>query len=274
MFPVTDDDGWVPVLHSSPMIGTSVAHSARIWDYWLGGKDNYPVDRQVGDQIAQILPDIVTQARAGRLFLGRAVRYLAGEAGIGQFLAIGAGLPAVDNTHEVAQRVAPESRVVYVDNDPLVLAYARALLISTPRGAVDCLEADLRDPADILAGAARTLDLSRPVAVIIVGVLWHVLHDGQAQEIVNRLMGPAGARQPPRDHAPDAAGEWAADGHRHRILEPARHAPRHPPQPQAAHPPAQPAGPGGTGPGALHPVAARSHPLRSTRPDRLLLRPR
>jgi hypothetical protein len=190
LFPVTDDDPGVPGLNSSPEIDTSVSHSARTWDYWLGGKDNYPVDREVGDQIAAMLPDIVTQARTVRMFLGRVVRYLAGEAGVRQFLDIGTGLPTVDNTHEVAQRVAPECRIVYVDNDPLVLVHARALLTSTPQGATDYVHADMHDPADILAGAARTLDLSKPVAVTMMGVLWHILDDGRAQQILNSLMGP------------------------------------------------------------------------------------
>ena len=115
-----------------PEIDASVPHSARIWNYWLGGKDNYPADREVGDQIAKMFPSIVAMARHDRAFLARAVRYLAGEAGIRQFLDIGTGLPTMDNTHEVAQRVAPDSRIVYVDNDPLVLTHARALLTSTP----------------------------------------------------------------------------------------------------------------------------------------------
>jgi hypothetical protein len=167
-----------------------VSHSARIWDYWLGGKDNYPVDREVGDRIAELLPDIVTQARADRMFLGRVVRYLAGEAGIRQFLDIGTGLPTVDNTHEVAQRVAPECRVMYVDNDPLVLVHARALLTSTREGTTDFLQADLHDFADIIAGAAQTLDLAEPVAVTMLGVLWHVLDDDEAHSIISGLMGP------------------------------------------------------------------------------------
>src|SRR6266487_120683 len=125
---VTDDS---PV----PRIDTSVSHSARVWNYWLGGKDHYPVDRQVGDRVAEMYPDIVQLARAARSFLTRAVRYLASEAGIRQFLDIGTGLPTVNNTHQVAQSIAPESRVVYVDNDPLVLVHARALLTSTREGA-------------------------------------------------------------------------------------------------------------------------------------------
>jgi O-methyltransferase involved in polyketide biosynthesis len=177
----------VPRLHSSPEIDTTVSHSARIWDYWLGGKDNYPVDRKVGDQIAAMLPDIVTQARADRMFLGRVVRYLAGV-GIRQFLDIGTGLPTVDNTHEVAQSLAPECRIVYVDNDPLVLTHARALLTSTREGAIEYIHADMHDPADIIAGAARTLDFSRPVAITMLGVLWHVLDDDEAYSIISRLM--------------------------------------------------------------------------------------
>jgi hypothetical protein len=140
----------LPRLPSTPEIDTTVAHSARVWDYWLGGKDNYPVDRAVGDQIAQVLPGIVTCAQAGRMFAGRVVRFLAGQAGIRQFLDIGAGLPtADDNIHEIAQRVTPECRVVYVDNDPLVLVlvHARAMLSSRPEGTIDVVQADLRDPA-------------------------------------------------------------------------------------------------------------------------------
>lgn len=180
-----------PEITPSPQIDTTVSHSARVWDYWLGGKDNYPVDRQVGDRIAQMLPHIVRHARANRMFLGRAVRFLAGEAGIRQFLDIGAGLPTVDNTHEVAQRVAPECRVVYVDNDPLVLVHAKALLASSPQGATAYLHADLRDPGDVLAGAARTLDFTRPVAIMALGILWHILDDGQARAIIGRLMAAA-----------------------------------------------------------------------------------
>jgi hypothetical protein len=187
---VTEDDRSLPGLQSSPEIDTTVSHSARIWDYWLGGRDNYPVDREVGDRIAEMLPDIVTQARADRMFLGRVVRYLAEEAGIRQFLDIGAGLPTVDNTHEVAQRVAPECRVAYVDNDPLVLVHARALLTSTPEGVTDYIHADMYEPGDILAGAARTLDLAKPVAITMLGVLWHVLDDDQAHSIIGRLMDP------------------------------------------------------------------------------------
>ncbi|WP_433332061.1 SAM-dependent methyltransferase [Spirillospora sp. CA-294931] len=173
---------------TSPEIDTSVSHSARIWDYWLGGRENYSVDRELGDQIEKTLPDIVTQARAVRAFLGRVVRFLAGEAGIRQFLDIGTGLPTVDNTHEVAQRVAPASRIVYVDNDPLVLAHARALLTSTPEGATEYVHADMHEPEVILDAARGTLDLSRPVAITMLGVLWHVIDDEKAHWIIDRLL--------------------------------------------------------------------------------------
>jgi hypothetical protein len=171
-----------------PAIDTTVSHVARIWNYWLGGKDNYPVDREVGEQILQMLPDVARLAQASRHFLARAVRHLVGEAGVRQFLDIGTGLPTVDNTHEVAQRVAPDSRVVYVDNDPLVLAHARALLTSTPEGATDYVDADLRDPATIVREAARTLDLTKPVAVMLMGILEFVTDDQEAYAIVRRLL--------------------------------------------------------------------------------------
>ncbi len=173
---------------SQSEIDTTRAHTARIWNYWLGGRDNYAIDCEVGDQIRQFHPDIGNYARADRLFLGRAVRYLAGEAGIRQFLDIGTGLPTVDNTHEVAQRVAPESRIVYVDNDPLVLVHARALLTSTPEGATDYIDADMHDPDKILAEAARTLDFTQPVAVTMLGVVIFISDDGEAYGIVRRFL--------------------------------------------------------------------------------------
>ena len=169
-------------------IDASVPHSARIWNYWLGGKDNYAIDREVGDEFLAIFPGQADIARHSRAFLGRAVRYLAADAGIRQFLDIGTGLPTADNTHEVAQRVAPESRIVYVDNDPLVLVHARALLTTSPEGACDYIDADLHDPDKILAEAARTLDFSRPVAMIMLGVLGHLPDSDDPQQIVARLM--------------------------------------------------------------------------------------
>jgi O-methyltransferase involved in polyketide biosynthesis len=178
-----------------PKIDTTVPHSARIWNYWLGGKDYYPVDRQVGEQTIAVLPEIVDIARASRQFLVRVVRYLAAEAGIRQFLDIGTGLPTVGNTHEVAQQVAPESRVVYIDNDPLVLVHARALLTSSPEGATDYIEADARDVDRILTGAAATLDFAQPVAVTMLGILPFIGDDDEAKAIVTRLMAtvPAGS---------------------------------------------------------------------------------
>jgi hypothetical protein len=169
-------------------IDTTVPHSARIWNYWLGGKDNYAVDREAGDQYVKVFPGIVDIARAGRAFLARAVRYLTLEAGIRQFLDVGTGLPTVDNTHELAQRAAPASRIVYVDNDPLVLAHARALLTSTPEGVTDYIDADLRDPEAVLARAASTLDLGQPVGLMIMGVMGHIPDDDEAQSIVQRLL--------------------------------------------------------------------------------------
>jgi hypothetical protein len=168
-------------------IDTTVPHSARIWNYWLGGTDNYDVDRAAGDQYREIFPGIAAVARTSRGFLTRAVRYLAGEAGLRQFLDIGAGLPTADNTHEVAQRVAQGSRIVYVDNDPLVLAHARTLLTSTPEGACDYLDADLREPAAILDAVADLLDFTRPIALMLMGVMGHFT-DGEAYPIVSCLL--------------------------------------------------------------------------------------
>jgi O-methyltransferase involved in polyketide biosynthesis len=169
-------------------IDSTVPHSARIWNYWLGGKDNYAVDRLAGDQTIAVLPEIVDIARASRAFLARVVRYLAADAGIRQFLDIGTGLPTANNTHEVAQRIAPESRVVYVDNDPLVLTHARALLVGSPEGATDYIDADARDVDTVLDGAAKTLDFTRPVAITMLGILPFIGDDGEALGIVRRLL--------------------------------------------------------------------------------------
>ena len=171
-----------------PEMDTSVAHSARVWNYFLGGKDNFPVDREAGDQVLALMPEIVDSARADRAFLGRVVRYLAGEAGVRQFLDIGTGLPTAENTHEVAQAVAPESRIVYVDNDPLVLVHARALLTSGSAGVTAYIEADVRDPDTILEAAARTLDFSQPVALMLLGILNFIVDDDEAHAIVDRLL--------------------------------------------------------------------------------------
>jgi hypothetical protein len=150
---------------------TGVAHPARVYAYWLGGKDHYPADRKAAEEVAACLPQVAAGARANRAFLARAVRYLAGQRGICQFLDIGPGLPAPGNTHEIAQAIAPDARIVYADNDPVVLAHARALLASRPEGRCGYVYADLRDPDLILKEAARTLDLARPAAVILAAVL-------------------------------------------------------------------------------------------------------
>ncbi|MEV0171863.1 SAM-dependent methyltransferase [Streptomyces sp. NPDC050803] len=169
-------------------IDTSVPHSARIWNYWLGGKDNYAVDEAAGDAYTAVFPGIVTIARSSRAFLGRSIRYLVQEAGVRQFLDVGTGLPTVDNTHEVAQRIAPESRIVYVDNDPLVLAHARALLTSTPEGVTSYEDLSLYEPERIIEAAGRTLDLTRPTALILSGILGHVADHAAARDLVRRLL--------------------------------------------------------------------------------------
>lgn len=174
------------------VIDTSTANTARVWNYWLGGKDNYQVDKQVdkqvGDQIHAVMPQIVDLARAVRGFLVRTVGYLAGEVGIRQFLDIGTGLPTANNTHEVAQAIAPQCRIVYVDNDPLIMAHARALLTSTPEGKTDYIHADVRDTATTLQQAARTLDFSQPVALMLLGIMEHITDDEEAYAIVKRLL--------------------------------------------------------------------------------------
>jgi S-adenosyl methyltransferase len=169
-------------------LDTGVAHQARIYDHLLGGKDNYAADRAATEALREINPEIDFTVRANRAFLGRAVRYLAGEAGMRQFLDIGTGIPTAGNTHEVAQAVAPQSRVVYVDYDRVVLAHARALLTSGEEGATDYIEADLRDTEAILSGAAGLLDFTRPVAVTLIAILHAVPDSDDPHAIVARLM--------------------------------------------------------------------------------------
>lgn len=185
-----------PASATHQQIDTSVPHSARIWNHWLGGKDNHPVDAQAGDAYTAVFPGIVTIARSSRAFLRRTITYLVREAGIRQFLDVGAGLPTAENTHEVAQRLAPESRIVYVDNDPMVLAHARSLLHSSPEGATAYVDADVTDPDRILASAAATLDPTRPTALILSNVLGHVADHDRARSIVGRLM----SALPPGSH--------------------------------------------------------------------------
>ena len=184
-----------PVEIPSSGLDTSTPHSARWWNYLLGGKDNFAVDRAVGDAVMAQYPEIADIARAGRAFLGRSVHYLVTEVGIRQFLDLGTGLPTADNTHEVAQRHAPDARIVYVDNDPLVLSHARALLTSTPAGVTDYIDCDVRDSARILREAARTLDFTQPIAVMMIGILGHVPDDSDPgpHDIVKAFMGEVAA---------------------------------------------------------------------------------
>jgi len=169
-------------------IDPSVAHIARIQDYWLGGKDHFEADRIAGDEAIAQLPDMVASVRNTRAFLGRTVRFLAQERAIRQFLDVGTGIPTAANTHEVAQRVAPDSRIVYVDNDPMVLAHARALLTSTAEGKCSYIDADIRDPDKILADAGEVIDFTRPVAVVLMAVLQFVPDADDPYGLVRRLM--------------------------------------------------------------------------------------
>ncbi|GAA3647296.1 SAM-dependent methyltransferase [Nonomuraea antimicrobica] len=199
-------------------VDTGVPHPARVWNHWLGGKDNYAADREVGDQILMVAPELAVIARAERQFLGRVVR-MAVDAGIRQFLDIGTGVPTADNTHEVAQRAAPESAIVYVDNDPIVLAHARALLRGTKAGTTAYLDADLRDPETILRDARATLAFDRPVCLLLLGILEFVPGLDHAYEIVRTLTGalPSGSllaiassvRSPAMD---EAATLWNGGG--------------------------------------------------------------
>jgi S-adenosyl methyltransferase len=210
--PVTSDD-------DSPEFplgfDISVAHPARVYDYWLGGKDHFEPDRIAAQEVIAVRPTIIRDIRANREFLGRVVRFLAGEAGIRQFLDIGTGIPSANNTHEVAQSIAPDSRIVYVDNDPIVLAHARALLTSTPEGACAYLDADLKDTGKILQDAARTLDFSRPVAVLFIGVLHLVSDEDEPQRVMGEMLDATVAgsylalTQPAKDVNADQVAEGA-----------------------------------------------------------------
>lgn len=193
---------------------TSRAHMARVYDFWLDGKDNYAADRAVGEQVAAAYPDIRSAVRAQRAFLARAVHFLVAEAGIRQFLDIGTGLPSANNTHQVAQRAAPESRVVYVDNDPIVLAHARALLTSSPEGATAYIDADLRATDTILERAARTLDFGQPVAVMLLGILQGIPDQEGPGAIIARLMHavPSASHLALTQIASDVAADEVAEG--------------------------------------------------------------
>src|SRR5690349_14629386 len=167
---------------------TDVPHPARIYDYWLGGKDNFAADREAAEAVIEVRPTVVRDIRANRAFLRRAVAWLATEAGIGQFLDIGTGLPTKPNVHEIAQAVIPSARIVYVDNDPLVLSHARALLASGPLGKTAYIDADLRDPEQILVSAAATLDFTQPAALLLVGILHLIGDEEHPGGIIARLM--------------------------------------------------------------------------------------
>jgi hypothetical protein len=183
-----DDAGGLPQVMPSPLFDTSVPHIARVYNYWLGGKDHFAADRELAERFIKADPEVIAGVRANRAFLGRAVHFLAAKARIRQFLDIGTGIPTANNTHEVAQRAAPDSHVVYVDNDPIVLAHARALLTSDPDGATDYIDADLRNTGTILAQAARTLDFARPVAVMLMGILQCIPDEDDPRGIVAALM--------------------------------------------------------------------------------------
>jgi hypothetical protein len=171
-----------------PSFDTSIPHPARIYDYWLGGKDNYEADRQAAERVIATQPSILATVRANREFLRRAVQFLAGEAGIRQFLDVGTGLPTNENTHQIAQELAPDARIVYVDNDPIVLAHARALLTTTAAGATAYLQADARNPEQVLREAAATLDFGQPVAVMMLGLLHYIADADDPAGIVSRLL--------------------------------------------------------------------------------------
>jgi O-methyltransferase involved in polyketide biosynthesis len=207
----------------SPGIDITVPHPARVYDYWLGGKDNYRADREAAAEAIEIFPKAVESARSCRAFLSRVVTYLTAEAGIRQFLDLGSGLPSAQNVHEVAQSIAPESRVVYVDHDPVVLLHARALLKSRPEGATGFIQADIRNTGAILAKAAETLDFSQPVAVMLLAVLHFVTDDQDPAGIIRKVMDavPSGSYLAIGHHTSDIYPEVSAFAARLSELNPA-----------------------------------------------------
>jgi SAM-dependent methyltransferase len=190
--PTTGDSSQDATEQAPYELDTNVPQSARVYDYWLGGKDNFPADQAMAEAIAEQLPTIRDQVRAQRAFLGRAVRYLARDAGVRQFLDIGTGIPSAGNVHDVAQEFAPDARVLYVDNDPIVLVHARALRPSTPQGRVAFIQADLREPKAILGAAElrETLDLTEPVALVLIGIMHHLRDEDDPQGILATLIEP------------------------------------------------------------------------------------
>lgn len=217
-------DDWEPT-----EIDTSVAHSARVYDYWLGGKDNFPADRELAEQIIAAVPNMRAMARANRDFLAKAVTHLVEEGGIRQFLDVGTGIPTAGNTFEVAQALAPESRVLYVDNDPIVLAHARAMISSHPAGRTSFILGDLRKPESILEhpAFARIIDLDQPVGLLLIAVLMLFKDAEDPWAMVRALIDalPSGSyvalSQPTADFAPDeVAVAVAAAEHAHVTLTP------------------------------------------------------
>ena len=208
------EDGAADDAEALPGLDTAVANPARVWNYWVGGKDNFAADREVGQQVLELLPAMPMIARYARRFLSDAVRRLSAAEGIRQFLDIGTGLPTAENTHEVAQKAAPEARIVYVDNDPVVLAHARALLTSSPEGKTGYVAADLRDTDTILAGAEQILDFSQPVAVLLIAILHFIPDADDPHRIVARLMDavPSGSYLAIVHAASDIQAETVAEG--------------------------------------------------------------
>ena len=250
---------------------TSVAHPARIWDYFLGGKDNFTADRVAAQGVLEVLPAMAMVARAGRAFLAAAVHYLATDGGIGQFLDIGTGLPTANNTHEVAQRANELARIVYVDNDPIVLSHARALLTSGPDGETAYVDADIRDTDRVLAQAARTLDFTRPVAVMLLAVLHFVPDGDDPYKITAKLMDalPAGSFLALSHATSDIQTGRVAAGN--RALQPAVRGPDHTPDPGPGDPVLRRPADHRPWRGAAGPVAPGAAPaLRLTRPAHLL----
>ncbi len=248
-------------------VESEVPHAARIWNYWMGGKDNYAADRAVHDAVAEVYPQIVTMARLSRQFLIRAVSFLAGECGIRQFIDIGTGLPTMQNTHEVAQGIAPESRIVYVDNDPLVLVHARALLGSTTgEGSTTYVHADYHEPDRILAGARETLDFDQPIAVMFMGVLGYEPDLAVLRAIVGRVMDatPSGSHLVLWDGTD--TGSEVVDGAEKLVEQ--RRRPLRPARPRPARPRLRGPGDGRAGSGADQRMASRHDPG----PDRRLRR--
>jgi len=218
--PVSSQDDYAvspgtgPLAAEPPSFDTSRAHPARVYDYWLGGKDNYEADRDAARQMIEALPAVLLGVRANRAFLRRAVQYLVTEAGIRQFLDIGTGLPTAENTHQVAQSVSPEARIVYVDNDPIVLAHARALLTSSPEGATAYVDADARNTDTILREAAQVLDFTQPVAIMALLVLQYIPDSDEPHQIVSRLLDavPPGSYLTISDTTTDIDTERMAEG--------------------------------------------------------------